>query len=87
MSHPDHSPGAQEDFSLSSSRMQESTHFSSFLQINKNNVIVLYQMIVGANEFHDLDMARYEVQKGPMCHVCVPVTLCLLTVKFEEKMS
>ena len=44
-------------------------------------------MIVGANEFHDLDMARYEVQKGPMCHVCVPVTLCLLTVKFEEKMS
>ena len=39
--HPNHSPGAQRDFSLSSSSMQESTHFSSFLQTNKSNVIVL----------------------------------------------
>ena len=23
-----------------------------------------------------LDMARYKVQKGPMCQTCVPVSLC-----------
>ena len=24
----------------------------------------------------DIDMARYKVQKGPMCQTCVPVPLC-----------
>ena len=24
----------------------------------------------------EIDMARYKVQKGPMCQTCVPVPLC-----------
>ena len=31
----------------------------------------------------EVDMARYEVQKGPMCHMCVPVTLCLFLRFFK----
>ena len=27
----------------------------------------------------EIDMARYEAQKGPMCLTCVPVTLCRKT--------
>ena len=30
----------------------------------------------GGKEGKDLDMARYKVQKGPMCQTCVPVSLC-----------
>ena len=28
------------------------------------------------NKAHNVDMARYKVQKGPMCQTCVPVPLC-----------
>ena len=32
-----------------------------------------------------LDMARYKVGKGPMCHTCVPVSLCFAGADFWQK--
>ena len=31
-----------------------------------------------------IDMARYGVGKGPLCHMCVPVSLCFARADFSK---
>ena len=53
-------------------------------------VVILEELVLtvagdtGSSTDSTVDMARYEVQKGPMCHVCVPVTLCLFLRFFKN---
>ena len=34
-----------------------------------------------------IDMARYGVGKGPLCHMCVPVSLCFARADFFKILS
>ena len=45
--------------------------------------------ILSSLKIHDifLDMARYGVGKGPLCHMCVPVSLCFARADFPKILS
>ena len=42
----------------------------------KLNLAILTILILIYDLVREIDMARYKVQKGPMCQTCVPVPLC-----------
>ena len=37
---------------------------------------IIFIIIMMMRVVNGVDMARYKVQKGPMCQTCVPVPLC-----------